>query len=140
MALGEGIRKAIPWIEPVLDYFDWKKQVVAVVAALALAGWSFVKGLPWPVIITVGFAVLVMTAYALAFPAFLKLVNVGVEPKPKPEIWKTKKQYSLSQAAILLADTINFSNPDAQAWFFQLCDAINDGEMKRIQTPQDDQN
>jgi hypothetical protein len=39
--------KAVPWVEPVLDYFDWKKRLVALVAGLAIAVWSFVKDLPW---------------------------------------------------------------------------------------------
>jgi hypothetical protein len=63
MALGESIKKALPWVEPVLDYFGWKKRVVAIVAPVGVAGWSFVKGLPWPVIVTIAFSMLVMVAY-----------------------------------------------------------------------------
>ena len=60
---------AIPWIEPILDYFDWRKWVVVLLAGVVLAGWSFVKDLPWPVIVVLAFAATVHVAYALMFPA-----------------------------------------------------------------------
>ena len=144
MALGESIKKALPWIEPVLDYFDWKKRVVAIVAAIGVAGWSFVKGLPWPVIVTIAFAMLVMVAYALVFPAFLKVANIGYQPRPDANIWKHKKQYELYQAAALLANQIptgaaGLMAPDTRAWYEQLRDAISDKEIQRITGPYDNQ-
>jgi hypothetical protein len=44
-AVRDKIAAIAPWIEPFLDYFDWRKQVVAFVAAVVVAAWSFVKDL-----------------------------------------------------------------------------------------------
>lgn len=144
MSLGESIKKAIPWIEPVLDYFDWRKRVVAVFAAIGVAVWSVMKGLPWPAIVTMAFAMLVAMAYALVFPAFLKIVHVGYQPKPKPDIWRHKKKFELYQAAALLADAVPVEsdsnmNPDAKAWYDQLIDAVRDREIVRLPGLFDDQ-
>ena len=135
MALGESIKKAIPWIEPILDYFDWRKRIIALVIAGAIAGWSFMKGLPWPVIVTVAFSMLVMVAYALVFPAIVKIAHVGYHPRPNVEIWKHKKHFLLYEAACLLADTVperveDRMSADARAWLVVLADAVSAGEMK----------
>jgi hypothetical protein len=102
---------AIPWIEPVLDYFDWRKRLLALLAGVAVIVWSVVKDLPWPVIVTLGAATVVIIAYGLIFPAFLKLVHVGVNPRPNQSIWKHKKQFALFQAACLLADVEPVRDP-----------------------------
>ena len=143
MALGESIKRTIPWVEPILDYFDWRQRVVSVVAAIGMAGWSFVKGLPWPVIVTIGFTVLVMTAYALVFPAIVKMANVGIRERPDPTIWKHSKTFRLFEAACLLADTIPNPNeaymaPSAVAWLTQLCNALNANEYERVRSLDDD--
>jgi sensor histidine kinase regulating citrate/malate metabolism len=77
------ITHAIPWVEPILDYFDWRKQVIALVATLVIGVWSFVIELSWPAIIVLAFGMLVSAAYALTLPALIKLIHVGVEPTSK---------------------------------------------------------
>jgi hypothetical protein len=140
----ESIAKAVPWIEPVLDYFDWRKRVIAIIAGAGIAAWSFVKDLAWPAIITLGFAALVLMAYALIFPAFLKLVHVGVNPRPNQAIWKHKKQFVLFQAAYLLADrepnrNAAFMDGDAAAWYELLSEAIAKKEIRYVPTMFDPQ-
>ena len=144
MSLGEGIKRTLPWIEPILDYFDWKKRVVSLVAAIGVGAWSFVKGLPWPVIVTLGFAVLVLTAYALVFPAILRMANVGFRERPDPSIWRHERKFRLFEAACLLADSVPVSNEynmpaSAVAWLTQMCNAINEGDYQRIKSAQDDE-
>jgi hypothetical protein len=63
----EKITHALPWIAPILDYFDWKKSVTATVAAIIIAGWSFVKDLSGPVIMTLALSILVQTLYSFIF-------------------------------------------------------------------------
>jgi hypothetical protein len=143
MGLRDKIAATIPWIEPVLDYFDWRKRVVAIAAGIAIAGWSFVKDLPWPVIVVLGFGMAVFTAYALVFPAFIRLLNVGVQPRPNFEIWKHKAQFQLIQAAYLLADREPNSNPaalsgDPAAWYEVLFEAIQTKKLAHIKSPYDD--
>lgn len=138
------IAATIPWIEPVLDYFDWRKRLVAFVLGLFVAGWSFVKDLPWPIIFFLGFGTLVLAAYALVFPAFIKLINVGVDPRPNYAIWRHRKQFRLYEAACLLADREPVRNPaqiggDAAAWFGALCEAIRMGEISHMPTMYDGQ-
>ena len=141
MALRTKIATAIPWIEPILDYFDWRKRAVALVAAAGVGVWSFMKDLPWPVIFVLGFGMLVLTAYGLAFPAFIKLVNVGVKPRPNYSIWKHKKEFSLIQAAYLLADRepagTTLLNGDAAAWYEVLREAIQNKEIIHIPSEYD---
>ena len=72
-AIRDSVTKAAPWIKPVLDYFDWKRRLAALVAGVAIAVWSFVKDLPWPIVVTLAIVMVVVVAYALVFPAFLKL-------------------------------------------------------------------
>jgi hypothetical protein len=129
----------IPWIEPVLDYFDWRKRVIALAAGIALAGWSFVKDLPWPIIVVVGAAAMVIAAYALVFPAFVKLINVGVERRPNYSIWKHRKQFELYEAACLLAErepvaVLSHMNGDSAAWLEGLKEAIRLKEIDYIRT------
>jgi len=133
----EKIAHAAPWIEPILDYFDWRKRVFALAAGLTIGVWSFLKDLPWPVIVVLAFGMLVLAAYALAFPAFLRLVNVGVRPRPNHSIWKHKKEFALIQAAFLLADREPSWNTtaldgDAAAWYEGLYEAIRKGEIKHV--------
>jgi hypothetical protein len=140
--ISEKLKKAAPWIEPVLDYFDWRKRIIATAVATGLAGWSVVKGEPWPMVAALGFSMLVVAAYALVFPAFLKLVNVGYQPRPDTQIWKYKKQFQLCEAACLLADTVpvyaeSAMNASALAWFVLLCDAVSLGEIERIKSKLD---
>jgi hypothetical protein len=142
MGIRESLAKAVPWIEPVLDYFDWKKRVVALAAGLGIAAWSFVKDLPWPVIVTLGILTVVAVAYALVFPAFIKLVHVGVQPRPNYSIWRHKKGFCLYEAAFLLADrepSRNFAliNGDAAAWYVVLVESVKEGETKYVPQPDD---
>ena len=131
------IVNALPWIEPVLDYFDWRKRAVALVAAVAIGVWSFVKDLPWPTIIVLGLGTLVLTAYALAFPAFIRLINVGVKARPNHAIWKHRKQFRLDEAACLLADvepvhSYAAMDGDSKAWLSLLREAVEFQEIKRV--------
>ncbi|MGB7097364.1 MAG: hypothetical protein WBD95_01160 [Xanthobacteraceae bacterium] len=137
MGLRDKIAAAVPWIEPVLDYFDWRKRFVAIAAGVGLAMWSFVKDLPWPVIVVLGAAAMVIVAYALVFPAFLKLVHVGVEPRPNNSIWRHRKEFLLYQAAYLLADHEPIRDPaalrgDSAAWFGVLHEAVSRKEIAYI--------
>ena len=136
-SIRERIARAIPWVEPILDYFDWRKRLVALLAGVAIAGWSFVKDLPWPVIVTLGLATIVTVAYGSMFPAFVRLIHVGVNPRPNYSIWKHKKQFSVSQAAYLLADREPVPNPssiegDAAAWYAVLYEAIKLKDLQYI--------
>ena len=85
---------------------------------------------------------LVLTAYGLAFPAFIKLVNVGVRPRPNHSIWKHKSEFSLMQAAYLLADRepagSTALNGDAAAWYEVLREAIQKKEVTYIKSAYDD--
>jgi hypothetical protein len=143
MSVREKITGAIPWIEPILDYFDRRKQVVTFVAAAFVAGWSFVKDLPWPVIVVLAGVTVVHVAYALAFPAFLRLVNIGIKPRPNYSIWKHKKGFTVLQAAYLLADrepagTTNI-NGDAAAWYEGLVEAVRKEEIRHVSSAFDKQ-
>jgi hypothetical protein len=131
------IAKAIPWLEPVLEYFDWRKRLVALFAAAIIAGWSYVKDLPWPTIIVLAALMLVTVAYALVFPAFLKIINLGAHPHPNHSIWKHKKQFQLFEAACLLGEqepTNNFTimSGDAKAWFAGLKESIRLNEIQYV--------
>jgi hypothetical protein len=140
MGLKAKIASAVPWIEPVLDYFDWRKRLVA---GLAVAAWSFMKDLPWPVIFVLGFGMIVFTAYGLAFPAFIKLINTGVQPRPNHTIWRHKREFSLIESAFLLADrepnygSVALSG-DAAAWYALLHEAISKKEIANVPTDNDD--
>jgi len=136
------IALSVPWIEPVLDYFDWRKRVIALAAGVILAGWSFVKDLPWPVIVVLTGAAIVIVAYALVFPAFVKLIHVGVDPRPNYSIWRHRKQFGLFEAAYLLADREPIREPaaingDPAAWFGLLCEAVKHNEIKYVSTMYD---
>jgi len=131
------IAAAIPWIEPLLDYFDWRKRLLAIVAGVAMGAWSFVKDLSWPAIATLTFATLILMAYAVVFPAFIKLIHVGVTERPNASIWKHKKNFELYEAACLLANqppTSAYSkmNGDARAWYGLLGEAITTKEIKYV--------
>jgi hypothetical protein len=141
--LRDRIAQAVPWIEPVLDYFDWRKRIIALAAGVGLAVWSFVKDLAWPIIVVLGLATVVIVAYGLVFPAFIKLINVGVKPRPNHAIWKHKKDFTLIQAAFLLADREPVPNPaalnsDAAAWYEVLHEAIRKKEISHIRNAYDD--
>jgi hypothetical protein len=142
MGLRDKIVSGLPWIEPVLDYFDWRKRVVALVAAIGLAVWSYVKDLPWPVIVVLATASFVIVAYALLFPAFLKLVHVGVNPRPNNAIWRHKTEFAVIQAAFLLADCeprwdAAALSGDAAAWYGVLSEAIQKKEISYIPSDYD---
>jgi hypothetical protein len=133
----DGIRHTIPWIDPVLEYFDWKKQVTAAGVTIIVAGGSIVKDLPWPIIVTITLMVLVHTMYILAYPAFLKLVYTGVKARPDHNIWKHKRQFDLYEAACLLADAEPIPNSskmdgDSRAWYSGLREAIKLNEIEHI--------
>jgi hypothetical protein len=133
----DGIRRAIPWIDPVIEYFDWKKSVTAAATAIVIGGWSFVKDLPWPVIITLVLSMLVQALYLLYFPAFLKVVHSGVKVRPNHNIWKHKRQFRLFEAACLLADAEPIDkrsqmDGDSRAWYSCLCEAVVLREIQRI--------
>jgi hypothetical protein len=92
------------------------------------------------VIAVLALATLVHVAYALVFPAFLRLAHAGVRPKPNYEIWRHKSQFAVIQAACLLADREPTMNPsildgDAAAWFEVLVEAIQKNELACISTP-----
>lgn len=136
-AIRDTIRSAIPWADPLLDYFDWRKRLIASVCAIALFVWSYVRGLPWPVIVVLAFTTLVAVAYGLVLPSLVKLVNVGFQPSPNLDIWKHKKLFKLCEAACLLAGTVPVyqemsMSADASAWFAQLCDAVKFNEISTI--------
>lgn len=140
MSIKDKVAAALPWIEPILDYFDWRKTVAAFLVTAALTLWSYAKELPAPVIAVLALATLIHVAYALAFPAFLRLVHVGVNPRPNYDIWRHKSQFALIQAACLLADREPNMNPvvldgDAAAWFEVLSEAIQKGELDHISRP-----
>jgi hypothetical protein len=125
----EWIRRTIPWIEPVIEYFDWKKQITAAGFTVVIAVGAVVKDLPWPIIVAITLMVLVHTMYFLAFPAFLKLVHTGVKARPDNNIWKHKRQFYLFEAACLLADAEPIANlskmdGDSRAWYSGLCEAV----------------
>jgi hypothetical protein len=97
-----------------------------------------------PAFVVLGAATMVIVAYALMFPAFVKLINVGVKLGPNYAIWKHKTQFQLIQAAFLLADREpTFStaalNGDAAAWYEVLFEAIQTNQMKYIPSPYDKQ-
>lgn len=133
-AIKDTIRNAVPWAAPLLDYFDWRKRVIAGAVAATLFAWSYVKGLPWPVIVVLALTTLVAVAYALVLPGLVRLVNVGVRETPNIEIWKHKKQFRLCETACLLAGVVPVytemgMSPDALAWFVQLIEAVNFREI-----------
>jgi hypothetical protein len=114
------------------------------VAGVAVGAWSFMKDLPWPVIVTIGLVVIVHTMYLVVFPGFIRLINVGVKARPNPAIWRHKKQFELYQAAGLLADTDPVANDaqmsgDVRAWYEQLCDAVESSEIPYVKGVFDDQ-
>jgi hypothetical protein len=144
MGFKEKIVGLVPWIEPVIDYFDWRKRLIALTAGIVLAVWSFVKDLPWPVIAVLTGATIVIVAYALVFPAFVKLIHVGVNPRPDYSIWKHRKAFALFEAAYLLADREPIRSPEAMvgspaAWFGLLCEAISHKEIAYVPTIYDPQ-
>jgi len=135
----EKLAHSIPWIEPLLDYFDWRKRVVSIVVGTALTVWSFLKDLPWPVILSIALITTVGTAYATVFPAFVKLINFGVNPRPNYAIWRHKKQFTLLQAAFLLADRqpvfdLTLVKGDAAAWYEVLREALITNELPHVPT------
>ena len=80
---------------------------------------------------------LVLMSYALVFPAFVKLIHVGIDPRLNSSIWRHRKQFNLVEAACLLADREPVVNPamlngDAAAWFVGLCEAIKMNEIKHV--------
>jgi hypothetical protein len=138
------LAKAIPRIDPILDHFDWRKQLITLGAAIALAVWSFVTHLPWPVIAVLAGATIVVVAFVLVFPAFVKLIYVGVNPRPNFSIWKHKRQFALFEAACLLADRVPLDDPalmssDSKAWAGLLIEAVKLGEIKHVATMNDRQ-
>jgi hypothetical protein len=142
-AVRDKIAAIAPWIEPFLDYFDWRKQVVAFVAAVVVAAWSFVKDLAAPVIAVLALATLVHVAYLLVFPSFLRLINVGVKPRPNYSIWRHKLDFTVVQAAYLLADRepggVSHINGDAAAWYEGLVEAIKKKEITHVRSSYDRQ-
>jgi hypothetical protein len=86
--LREKIRHALPWVDPVIEYFDWRKRIFTALAGIVWGAWSFMSGLAWPVIVFLVFGAIVLTAYALVFPAVIRLLNIGVKVRPNHNIWK----------------------------------------------------
>ena len=67
----------------------------------------------------------------------MRLVHVGVKPRPNNAIWKHKKEFALIQAAFLLADrepswNVVTLDGDAAAWYEVLLEAIQKKEIERI--------
>ncbi|MGB6798189.1 MAG: hypothetical protein WBE48_16890 [Xanthobacteraceae bacterium] len=73
--------------------------------------------------------------------AFIKLVNVSVQPRPNSAIWKHKTQFQIIEAAYLLADRepacTTLLNGDAAAWFEVLFEAIQRKELAYIPSAYD---
>jgi hypothetical protein len=94
------------------------------------------------VIVTSGLVTVVTIGYALVFPAFIKLVHVGIEPRPNYSIWRHKKRFYLFEAAYLLADrepiaNMSFMTGDASAWYALLYEAIRENELPNVRQPID---
>lgn len=132
----ERLARVAPWIDPILELLDWKKSIIAAVAALVVAGWSFVRDLSAPVIVTLALTVLVQTLYLLYFPAFLKIIRSGIVVRPDYSIWKHKHRFYLYEAACLLAGAspVVPAEMDAasEAWLSVLTDAVRDNQLKRL--------
>jgi hypothetical protein len=39
MHIKEKVSSTIPWTKPVLEYLDWRKQVIAAITAATMVGW-----------------------------------------------------------------------------------------------------
>jgi hypothetical protein len=143
IGLKQRILRIAPWLDPILEFFDWKKQVVATAFAAIMALWSYMQGLSWPVIVTIAFFILVHTLYLLLFPKFVALVNVGVRERPNFSVWKHKTHFELSQAACLMANIpptlFSKMTPDARAWLEVLYDAVRFRQMNYTPSIFDDQ-
>lgn len=134
LGIGDKIKRVMPWLNPFIEYFDWKKSAIASAVAASLAVWSFVKEQPWPTIIVLALAALVHMVYLIVFPQFIRLLNIGVKERPNSAIWKYKKNFELGQAACLLADinptVFGKMNGEARAWLDGLYEAIMLNEIK----------
>jgi hypothetical protein len=100
------------------------------------------KDLAWPVTAFLVFGAVVLMAYALVFPAFIRLINVGAKARPDHNIWKHRKQFRISEASCLLADAepvyqVLEMDGKSRAWYFLLCEAIKLKEIKYVTSEYD---
>jgi hypothetical protein len=151
------VKKLIASLKSVVD---WVGTVWTVVALLGLttaitgiggAIWAIIIGVPKPIAIMAGYCTIVggvyLTVFPLAYRAFSRIVafpvssDATVPQKPSAATWQHVPQFTLYQAACLLAEVTpvlgRSLEGDAEAWFVTLCAEIRSKELPYIRSIHD---
>lgn len=116
----------------VVGWLGWTPAVIGIFAAVGGAVWAVVRGVPVPIAIMAGYCTIagaaVLTVAPLAYRAFSRMAaapaphDAAAPQKPNATVWQHVPQFSLYQAACLLADVTpayasSKMEGDVQAWF-----------------------
>ena len=131
----------------VIGWLGGTAWITGIVIAIGGAVWAVVRGVPVPIAIMAGYCTfvgaVVLTLAPLAYRALSRIAafpvphDAAAPQKPNATVWQHVPQFSLYQAACLLADvTPAYASwkmeGDVQAWFETLVAEIRAKEMTHI--------
>lgn len=132
----------ISTISTVIGWLGLTTSVSGAAGAVGAAVWAVVTGVPIPIVVMAAFCTITAAAYLalipMAYRALLRAQDIPIGNRPDPQVWRILPQFTLWQAACLLADvepTIGFINvpSSANGYSHALSIEINSGRMKRIE-------
>lgn len=125
----------------IIGFLGWKSLVISALVSLGWGSWAVIYGEGWPLATAIGFCVFVLFLVLWKMPAFYRVLSqANPDGPPNPEVWRHKQIFPLYEAACLLAGinpTQQVPRGDADGWFRMLQDAEKVGEIKRIQSIED---
>jgi hypothetical protein len=137
--LRERIRDALPWLDPVLEVFHWREYVVLVVVGIGGAAWTWLQHLPSSIVVIGSTCAVLAVANARMLVAVWRLrPRAAPLARPNVEIWRHPSEYTLFQAACLLADVepdAGLPAPNAKAWFAALKSGVERGDLQPKHSP-----
>src|ERR1700730_14204761 len=130
-------------IGAILSWFGWTSTITSTILAVATGIGAWFESLPYTVIWTCGFTVLVMSTFLIKAPEFYKLIKQAGPNAEPSEVWQMVPTFYLSQAAFLFAGieplgTAYVPQGPAVPWLLMLKDAVLSGEIERIPDPHQD--
>jgi hypothetical protein len=145
------------WIKKSKDLYDWYSFSSAIVSWIVLGGvvsgvgvsvvgvaTAVIKGVPWPITLMAGVAIILAGACLVALPIFIRAAMPVTQPVSEPDIadepmrphwdaWKHHERFTVRDAACLLMnlepDAANLRTPGVGAWIGALCAAVRTGEL-----------
>jgi hypothetical protein len=153
------VRKLIAIVKSLVDWAGTGWTVIgllgltAAITGIGGAIWAAIIGVPTPIAIMAGYCTIVggvyLTVLPLAYRAFSRIAtspaphDAAVPQKPSAATWQHVPQFTLYQAACLLAEVTpvlgRSLEGDAEAWFVTLCAEIRSKKLPYIRSIHDHQ-